>query len=151
MDLTKLSEKELFNLLTDKHEQDSYQVSNEVFKIIESSDVFYPYYDSFLSLVEGRTSFMRMRGFSFCVALAKYDKDNKIDESLPILLSILKDDKPTTVRVCLSSIKDLVIVKPYLKKDILPYLDTIDLSKYKESMAHLIKKDIEETLKILEK
>ena len=79
----------------------------------------------------------------------KYDKENKIDKSLPILCSLLKDDKPTTVRVCLSSIKELVQIKPNLKKEILPYLDNIDLSKYKESMSHLIEKDIVELKSLL--
>lgn len=149
MELIKLSEKELLNLLTNKNEQESYKVTNEVFEIIEKSDVFYPYFDGFLSLVEGRTSFMRMRGFTFCIALAKYDTENKIEKALPTLLSLLKDDKPTTVRVCLSSIKNLVEIKPNLKKEILPYLDTIDLGKYKESMSHLIAKDIAELKDLL--
>lgn len=60
-----------------------------------------------------------------------------------MLLRMLDDDKPTAVRQCLAALHKVVICKPNLGERILSRMDEMDLSKYKDSMAPLIRKDME--------
>lgn len=140
--LNEFSKEELIEALNSKKELDSYFLLNRVYEINKENSTYYSYFDEFLKMIEGKTSFSRMRGVGLCSSLAKWDKDNKIDQNLEKILSLLKDEKPTTVRVTITCLIDILKVKPYLSKEIENGLKEIDLSKYKESMSHLIEKDV---------
>ena len=80
---------------------------------------------------------------------AKWDNDGKILGALDVMLSLLHDEKPTVVRRCLGALHQVVLYRPELWDDIRIAVETIDLSKYKYSMSPLIKKDMDELLKML--
>lgn len=94
--------------------------------------------------MKSKSSFVRTRGFRLACAQAKWDVDEKIEKNLDRLLSMLDDQKPTAVRQCLAALHIVVLYKPNLAERIGEKLDTMDLSKYKDSMRPLIQKDIEE-------
>ena len=65
------------------------------------------------------------------------------------MLKLLNDSKPTVVRQCLSALHEVVLYRPELSGIIQEALMAIDLSKYKDSMAPLIMKDIKSLEEIL--
>lgn len=142
-ELSNYTNEELIKQLNSKNELDSYNLLNIVYKENEVSNKYYCLFDDFLKMVDGKTSFTRMRGVGLCLSLAKWDVENKIDKNFDSFLNLLYDPKPTTVRITISSLETLILYKPALKSKILPALDKIDLTKYKDTMAPLIKKDVE--------
>lgn len=90
-----------------------------------------------------------MRGFRIICKLSKWDNDNKINNIIDILLQVLDDEKPTIVRQCLSSLNNLLLYKIDLSEKVEDKLKKLDLSKYKDTMKPLIKKDIDFILKQL--
>lgn len=147
--LEELTKEELIEALNSKKELDSYNILNKVYEINKVNDKYYSYFDEFLNMVDGKTSFSRMRGVGLCSSLVKWDKDNKIDQNLDKFLSLFEDEKPTTVRITIACMTDILKVKPYLSGQIEKSLSRIDLTKYKESISHLIEKDIKNIKEII--
>lgn len=143
------SDAELIDALNSKNEQDSYELLKLVFAENAKSSRYYSCFEDFLRMIGGKTSFTRMRGFGLCASLAKWDTENKIDRHLTEMLIVLEDEKPSTVRVALGWISDMLTYKPYLAAVIQKNLGRIDCGKYKDTMAPLIKKDVEKLLKQL--
>jgi len=108
------------------------------------SDALYPYLGDFFALLDSKSPFERTRGFRLICAQAKWDNENKIEKNFDRLLACLDDEKPTVVRQCLSALRTVLLYKPELCAKTEEKLETLDLSKYKDSMAPLIGKDIEE-------
>lgn len=140
------SDAELIDALNSKNEQESYALLKLVFAENARSDRYYSCFEDFLRMIGGKTSFTRMRGFGLCASLAKWDRENKIDAHLSEMLVVLEDEKPSTVRVALGWIGDMLRYKPYLAELIQKNLGRIDCGKYKDTMAPLIKKDVEKLL-----
>lgn len=140
------SDAELIDALNSKNEQESYALLKLVFAENARSDRYYSCFEDFLRMIGGKTSFTRMRGFGLCASLAKWDRENKIDAHLCEMLVVLEDEKPSTVRVALGWIGDMLRYKPYLAELIQKNLGRIDCGKYKDTMAPLIKKDAEKLL-----
>ena len=67
----------------------------------------------------------------------------KINNIIDSLLQVLDDEKPTIVRLCLSSLNNLLLYKIDLSGKVESKLKNMDLSKYKDSMKPLIQKDID--------
>lgn len=114
-----------------------------------ASDIYAGLIDSFTELVRDKSSYVRTRGFVLACAQARWDEEGKLGENLGTLLTMLHDGKPTAVRQCLSAMHELVLYRPELNGEIRKALAAIDLSQYKDSMAPLIKKDIEELINIM--
>ena len=94
-------------------------------------------------MINNDKTFIRVRGFRLICSLAKWDNENKINKNINLILTELEDDKGTSVRQCLEKINLILIYKPELSEIIENKLKLIDISKYKESMQSLIKKDID--------
>ena len=92
---------------------------------------------------------MRVRGFRLACAQAQWDAEKKWLENANTLLSMLDDDKPTAVRQCLAALHSVVLYQPELNEKIERKLNTMNLSKYKDSMAPLIQKHMEELRRIM--
>lgn len=65
------------------------------------------------------------------------------------MIPLLNDPKSTVVRQCLSSLHEVVLYLPEITDDLVMAINGIDLSKYKNSMSPLIKKDVDALLKII--
>lgn len=133
---------DLITALTDKDDKKAYELTKKISSVSESSNEYYSYIYAFASLLSDKKSYIRTRAFILCCSQARWDENGKLKEILPSLMVLLHDTKPTVLRQCLSSIKEVVIFRPELCKMISLELDKIDLSKYKESMASLIHSDI---------
>ena len=121
-------------------------------KIIAEScetDKWYEYFDDFASLINHKKSLVRNRAIHIVAANARWDEEDHIGLIMPELLSRVTDDKPVTSRQCIKALAWVGQAKPEYIPLILACFHEADLSKYKESMCPLIKKDMEETEKIL--
>ncbi|MDD6807044.1 MAG: GNAT family N-acetyltransferase [Oscillospiraceae bacterium] len=129
--------------LQDKDDKKAYAYFKEVVAMSAKSNKYYCFFEEFASLIKEKSSYVRTRGFILCCAQAKWDADGKMVQSLPSLLEFLQDEKPTVVRQCLSALNELILYRPELSEMIKSAVEQIDLSKYKDSMVPLLKKDME--------
>lgn len=113
---------------------------------VTESNELYNYFDELLKMLENEKSYIRVRAFRLICALAKQDKDDKIASNIDIILNELDDKTSTSVRQCLNKINLILMYKPELYEKVEIKLKKTDVSKYKESMQSLIKKDIDNIL-----
>lgn len=142
--------KDIIMELQNKDNQKAYALFKEINAKSTNSDEFYSYFDNFIGLLTHKSSYVRTRGFCLACAQAKWDKYDKIKSNLETMLKMLHDDKPIVVRQCLNALHSVVLYKYDLRNAIRQELDKIDLSKYKDSMSPLIKKDMNELYKMIE-
>ena len=57
------------------------------------------------------------------------------------MLKLLYDTKPTVVRQCLGALQEVVLYRPELSDKIKEKVKEIDVTKYRDSMSPLIKKE----------
>lgn len=100
-------------------------------------------------MLNSEKTFIRVRSFRLICSLAKWDNENKINKNIDMILKELDDDKGTSVRQCLQKLNLILMYKIELTEIIEKKIKNIDLSKYKESMQSLIKKDIDYILEHL--
>lgn len=136
--------------LKNKDQKASYELMLKLQQKSAESNELYPYFNEFIELISHDNSFVRNRGVTLACAQARWDIDNKLDENIDIILSLLHDKKPITVRKCLEALHEVALYKPALNETIEKAMNQMDLSMYKESMAPLIKKDMEELRKRIE-
>lgn len=135
--------------LTDKNEMAAYEYCKQVVVESAQSDEHFGSIDELASLLSDKNSYIRTRGFGLICSQARWDKDGKIKSVWDKMIPLLNDPKPTVVRQCLASLHEVVLYLPEMTDNIFAAIKGIDLSKYKDSMSPLIKKDAEELLKII--
>lgn len=145
----KLELNNMIRNLEDKDNKVAYSNLLELEKFAEQSDAIYEYFDIFLEMLDNEKSFIRVRGFRLICKNAKWDKYNKIDDSIDKILQELNDEKPTSVRQCLKAIEEIIMYKPNLKYTIKEKLLKINYLNYKDSMQSLIFKDVEKILMLI--
>lgn len=136
--------------LQDKDDKKAYALFKKIGAESASSDEYYSCFDDFLGLLNAKSSYVRTRGFALCCAQARWDVSRKLQNALPTILLLLHDDKPIVVRQCLAALHEVVLYRSELSEVIKKELEAIDLSNYKDSMSPLIKKDIDELLKLID-
>lgn len=148
--LEEYTDGELLEALNSKKEADSYFLLKLVFEENKKSSKYYHLFEDFMKMIYDKNSFKRMRGFSLCCSLTKWDVDNKIDTNLDELCILLEDEKPITVRTVLSCLEDVVKVKPYLGNNVKDNLVRVNYYSYKDSMIPLIKKDLKRLYDVID-
>ena len=136
--------------LQSKDDKKAYALSKEIGAKSAASDEYYAYFEDFAGLLDVKSSYVRTRGFVLCCAQARWDSENRLQRTFPKMFVLLHDDKPTVVRQCLGALHEVALYRPELCGAIKEELERIDLSKYKDSMAPLIQKDMNELLKMLD-
>lgn len=135
--------------LRNKNDKEAYRLLLQLEEKSAESNELYSFFEDFLELLKSESSFVRTRGFRLSCAQAQWDTEDKIEKNLDVLLMMLDDEKPTAVRQCLAALHIVVLFKPDLNEKIENKLNAMDLSKYKDSMSPLIKKDMEELRKMM--
>ena len=138
-----MSKEEIFNIFYGKETWDIWRKFQKIESSIDESKMLYEYFDDIKKMLLDEKSYIKMRGFRIICKLSKWDNDNKINNIIDILLQVLDDEKPTIVRLCLSSLNNLLLYKIDLSEKVENKLKNMDLSKYKDSMKPLIQKDID--------
>ncbi len=136
---------ELFELLFDKNNNTAYKALQELRKLSETSDSVYPYMDKFFDMIDDDNSYIRTRGLTLIACNSKWDKDYKLDEIIDKYL------KHITAKQCIKLLPVIAENKPELKDDIISALKKADISFYAGSMQPLVYKDIQMSLKEIQK
>lgn len=136
-------------LLTASDDREAYRRTKEIAAASEASDLYYGHIDEFASLLENEKSYVRTRAFILCASQSRWDTEGKLEALLPRMLKLLHDEKPTVVRQCLSALMEVAAFRPELDGKIREEMEKMDLSRYKDSMTPLIRKDINELLSIM--
>ena len=139
--------KEKIKMLYDKDDKAAYKKLLELESEVVESNELYNYFNDLLNMLKNEKSFVRVRAFRLICALAKWDNENKIENNFDLILKELDDNTSTSVRQCLGKLNLILIYKPNLSGKVENKLKQLDLTKYKESMQSLIKKDIDSILK----
>lgn len=139
--------RELIDDLYSTDNNKAYKALLEIETITTESSELYDYFDELLIMLDSEKTFIRVRGFRLICSLAKHDKENKINNNIDNILKELDDDKGTSVRDCLRKLNLILMYKPELNDIVEEKLRNIDLSKHKENMQPLIRKDIESIIK----
>lgn len=142
---------ETFELLFDKNNKMAYKALQELQKECGETDKVYPYMDRLSDMLDSDNSYIRTRGLTLIAYNAKWDKDCKIDEVIDKYLKHITDVKPITARQCIKLLPMIAKYKPELRNDICSALQRADISFYDDSMQPLVYKDIQKTLKDIQK
>lgn len=133
--------------LKNKDHKAAYDLMRKLQEKSAQSNEMYTYFNDFIKLITHESSYVRTRGVTLACAQARWDVENKLDEDIDTILTLLHDKKPITVRKCLEALHEVALYKLELNETIESALNQMDLSIYKDSMAPLIKKDMEELRK----
>ena len=133
---------DLLQALDRKDKTEAYQALLELERLSSDSNVLYPYTEKFAEMTESDRNVVRVRGVRLFCSQAKWDSGSMIDRFLDQVLSVLQDDRPTTVRQTLAALQDVVRYKPELRDKIFEVADQIDVSRYKDTMQGLLIGDI---------
>lgn len=136
--------------LTIKDEKAAFDFYKDLCALSAESNAYVDLIPEFAKMMESKNSFVRTRGFGMICAQARWADKGQIAEVLDKMLLLLADPKPITVRQALAALHELVLYRPELTERIRVAVHEIDLSKYKDSMSPLIKKDMDELLRIIE-
>lgn len=145
-----MNEREIIEALKDKDDKKAYNFAKEISARSADSDEYYALFDSFIGMLDHKSSYVRTRGFCLACAQAKWDNAGKLDAAFDKMSALLNDEKPTVVRQCLKALHEVALFRPELSDRICDAVNSIELSNYKDSMSPLIKKDADELLKMLE-
>lgn len=141
---------EIMEALKDKNDKKAYEFAKEISAKSAETNEYYELFHEFIGMLNEKSSYLRTRGFCLACAQARWDSDGELDAALDKMSVLLNDEKPTVVRQCLSALHEVVLYRPELCERISKAVKSIDLSRYKDSMSPLIKKDAEELLNMME-
>ena len=140
---------EIILKLRDKDDKAAYEYSKLLGAESAQSDKYLPMIPQFADMLEDKSSYVRARGFILICNQARWAKDGQIADVFDRMRVLLYDSKPTVVRQCLLVLHEVVLYRSEMAEMIIDAVNHIDVSKYKESMSPLIKKDIDELMKVL--
>lgn len=140
---------DIISVIQGKDNTRAYQLTQEIVARSAECDEYYSLFEDFTELLTAKSSYIRTRGFQLCCAQARWDNSGKLKAALPKMLALLNDEKPTVVRQCLAALHEVALYRAELCGEIETAVRGIDLSRYKDSMAPLIKKDIDELSELL--
>ena len=140
---------EIILKLRDKDDKAAYEYSKLLGAESTQSDKYLPMIPQFADMLEDKSSYVRVRGFILICNQARWAKDGQIADVFDRMRVLLYDSKPIVVRQCLLALHEVVLYRSEMAEMIIDAVNHIDVSKYKESMSPLIKKDIDELMKVL--
>lgn len=126
--------------------QSAYATMLELEMLSDVDDRLYPYVDQFLQMMTSKKTYERTRGLRLLCRQAQWDREDKLDEAIDSILAALDDEKATAVRQALSALEHIVAHKPALHAPIRVKLQSMNPSRYQETMSGLIESDIRRLL-----
>lgn len=114
-------------------------------------DDVYSFWDIFKAKLKSENSYQRSIGLMLIADNTKWDKDNKLDDTIDEYLELLNDEKPITIRQCIQALDKIVPYKKHLNLKIAGKLMDINILSLKETMQKLILIDILNILLMIKK
>ena len=142
---------QLIEWLTLKDDSIRYQA----FLLLQNRSLFfadvYPYWDTFWNKLKSDNSYQRSIGLVLIADNAKWDSENRMEDTIDEYLTFLNDEKPITIRQCIQALGKIAWAKPGLSDKIASRLISFDLMAVKETMRKSILLDILNVLLIIRK
>jgi hypothetical protein len=130
-------------------------VRYQAFLLLQNRSLFcddvYQYWDTLRSKLRSDNSYQRSIGLMLLAENAKWDAENRMEDTIDELLTLLNDEKPITIRQCIQSLGKIVTSKPGLNDKIASRLISFDLMSVKETMRKSILLDILNVLSVIRK
>ncbi|MDQ5984135.1 MAG: hypothetical protein RUMPE_01171 [Eubacteriales bacterium SKADARSKE-1] len=127
----------------------------QAFLLLQSRSIFfndvYPFWDTFRDKLKSDNSYQRSIGLMLIAENVRWDKQNRMDDTIDKYLELLNDEKPITIRQCIQSLGKVAIFKPGLNRKITDCLISFDLMAIKETMRKSILLDILNVLIVIRK
>lgn len=142
---------ELVEGLRDRDHNRAYGCLKALLARSERDSGVYLYFSVFAEMLEDPNALVRNRAIALIAANAKWDEDNRLDEIIHRYLTHVMDPKPVTARQCIQSLPTIARYKPELKEDIVAALRRADPARYPDSMGPLVTKDMQNSLRDLER
>lgn len=114
-------------------------------------DDVYPSWEIFRRKLKSANSYQRSIGLMLIAVNARWDKDNKFDNTIDEYFTLLNDEKPITVRQCIQALSSIIPYKSHLQLKIANKIMSINIFDIKETMRKLILLDILQLLAIIRK
>lgn len=143
-----MDKKEIIQKLIDKDDKQAYEYAKQIGIESAKTNKYVDMIPDFASMLQDKSSFVRTRFFILICNQARWANNKQIEDVYDQMKTLLNDPKPTVVRQCLNALHEVVLFRPEMCDTIIKTLSKIDLSIYKDSMAPLIKKDIDELMKL---
>lgn len=140
---------QILSKLTDQDDKAACQYTEQIIQESLTSNVWYPCFEDFASLLSHPKSLVRNRALKLLAANIRWDSENRFDTILPEYLSHITDERPITARQCIQALSQIGSDRPQYIPRILSSLQNADLSRYKDSMRPLLEKDIAQTIRVL--
>ncbi len=101
-------------------------------------DDVYPFWNTFREKLKSDNSYQRSIGLMLFAENAKWDRENKMEQTIDEYLLSLNDPKPITVRQCIQSLGKIASAKPELCEKIASSLISLNPASVKETMRKSI-------------
>ncbi len=126
-----------------------------VFLLLQNRSIFcddvYPYWDVFRKKLKSDNSYQRSTGLVLIAENARWDTENRMEDTIDEYLTLLNDEKPVTIRQCIQSLGKIAQARPCLNEKIASSLINFDLMAVKETMRKSILLDIVNVLLMIRK
>lgn len=110
----------------------------QAFLVLQNRALFfddvYSYWDMLQDKLRSDNSYQRSIGLMLIAENAKWDTENRLDDTIEECLQLLNDEKPFTIRQCIQSLGKIASAKPGLNDKIASSLISINLMDVKETM-----------------
>lgn len=151
----KAAERSDLPLLVDWLSEKDDKIRYQAFLLLQYRSQFfddvYPFWETFRLKMKSSNSYQRSIGLMLIAENAKWDLENKLDNSVDEYLNLLKDEKPITIRQCIQSLSKIVPYKLNLYDKIVGALLSFDMAEVKETMRKSILLDILNIFVIIKK
>lgn len=114
-------------------------------------DDVYPHWDTFRDKLKSNNSYQRSIGQMLIAENAKWDAQNRMENTIDEYLTLLNDEKPITIRQCIQGLGKISSAKPGLNDKIASALISLDLMAVKETMRKSVLLDILNVLLLIRK
>lgn len=122
------------------------KIRYQAFLLLQTRAIFfddvYPFWDSFHDKLKSENSYQRSIGLMLIAENAKWDRENRMENTIDDYLMSLNDPKPITIRQCIQSLGKISSAKPGLNDEIASRLISFDIMAVKETMRKSILIDI---------
>jgi len=149
-----LSDKDVDFLVATLTEKDDTNRYNAFLLLKASSCLFplvYRHWDELEKKLESSNSYQRSLGLMLISENVKWDTNSKFNRTFDNYLSCCLDEKFITARQAIQGLANIVNATSKYNDKIKQALSSLALDKYKENQQNLLKKDLANIMKMIEK
>ena len=118
----------------------------QAYLLLQSRSIFfddvYPFWDTFRDKLGSDNSYQRSIGLMLIAENVRWDVQCRMEDTIDEYLTLLKDEKPITIRQCIQSLGKVAQFKPRLNRKIADCIVSFDIMSVKETMRKSVLLDI---------